>query len=214
MIAPARTGSERRSKIAVIKTDQTNKGMRSKVNPLDRILIIVVIKFTAPKIDLTPAKWREKIARSTDAPVWAITLERGGYTVHPVPAPVLTKLLESNKDKEGGRSQKLILFIRGKAISGAPSINGTNQFPNPPIIIGIIIKKIIINAWAVTITLYVWSSSRNNPGCPNSKRINTLNLEPIIPDQIPNKKYKVPISLWFVDSNHLLMRWLIIGNKL
>jgi hypothetical protein len=56
VIAPARTGSERRSKIAVIKTDQTNKGMRSKVNPLDRILIIVVIKFTAPKIDLTPAK--------------------------------------------------------------------------------------------------------------------------------------------------------------
>ncbi len=39
--------------------------------------------------------------------------------------------------------KKLILFIRGKAISGAPSIRGTNQFPNPPIIIGITIKKII-----------------------------------------------------------------------
>lgn len=46
-----------------------------------------------------------------------------------------------------------MLFIRGKAISGAPSIKGTNQFPNPPIIMGITIKKIIINAWAVTITL-------------------------------------------------------------
>lgn len=46
-----------------------------------------------------------------------------------------------------------MLFIRGKAISGAPSIRGTNQFPNPPIIIGITIKKIITNAWAVTITL-------------------------------------------------------------
>lgn len=46
-----------------------------------------------------------------------------------------------------------MLFIRGKAISGAPSINGTSQFPNPPIKIGITIKKIIIKAWAVTIVL-------------------------------------------------------------
>lgn len=46
-----------------------------------------------------------------------------------------------------------MLFIRGNAISGAPIIRGTSQFPNPPIMIGITIKKIIINAWAVTITL-------------------------------------------------------------
>jgi hypothetical protein len=39
-----------------------------------------------------------------------------------------------------------MLFIRGKAISGAPSIRGTNQFPNPPIMIGITIKKIIMKA--------------------------------------------------------------------
>jgi len=38
-------------------------------------------------------------------------------------------------------------------MSGAPSIRGTNQFPNPPIIIGITMKKIIMNACAVTITL-------------------------------------------------------------
>ncbi len=54
---------------------------------------------------------------------------------------------------DGGKSQNLILFIRGKAISGAPIIIGTNQFPNPPIIMGITIKKIITKAWAVTITL-------------------------------------------------------------
>lgn len=46
-----------------------------------------------------------------------------------------------------------MLFIRGNAMSGAPIIRGTNQFPKPPIIIGITIKKIITNAWAVTITL-------------------------------------------------------------
>lgn len=39
-----------------------------------------------------------------------------------------------------------MLFIRGNAISGAPIISGTNQLPNPPIIIGITIKKIITKA--------------------------------------------------------------------
>jgi len=47
-----------------------------------------------------------------------------------------------------------MLFNLGKAISGLPNCNGTNQLPQPPIIIGITIKKIIISAWAVTITLY------------------------------------------------------------
>lgn len=31
-------------------------------------------------------------------------------------------------------------------MSGAPSIRGMSQFPNPPIIIGITIKKIITKA--------------------------------------------------------------------
>lgn len=52
----------------------------------------------------------------------------------------------SNRRKEGGRSQKLILFIRGKAMSGAPIIRGTSQLPKPPIIIGMTIKKIITKA--------------------------------------------------------------------
>jgi len=39
-------------------------------------------------------------------------------------------------------------------MSGAPSIIGSSQLPNPPISIGITKKKIIINAWAVTIVLY------------------------------------------------------------
>jgi hypothetical protein len=62
-------------------------------------------------------------------------------------------LLVRSKVSDGGSSQNLMLFIRGKAMSGAPSINGTSQFPNPPIIIGITMKKIITKAWAVTMTL-------------------------------------------------------------
>jgi len=114
----------------------------------------VLIKFTAPKIDLTPAKCNEKIAKSTEAPAWATFLDRGGYTVHPVPAPLSTRDLDKSIIKAGIKNQNLILFIRGNAISAAPNIKGTNQFPNPPIKIGITIKKIIINACAVTTTLY------------------------------------------------------------
>ena len=75
-------------------------------------------------------------------------------TVHPVPAPPSTKLDDSSKINAGGNNQKEMLFDRGNAISGAPIIKGTNQFPNPPIITGITKKKIITNACAVTITLY------------------------------------------------------------
>lgn len=70
-----------------------------------------------------------------------------------MPAPFSVILLAKIRDKAGGRSQNLILLSRGKAISGAPIIIGTNQFPNPPIMIGITMKKIIMNAWDVTITL-------------------------------------------------------------
>lgn len=110
------------------------------------MLTTVVIKFTAPRIEDTPARWREKIARSTEGPAWAILLARGGYTVHPVPTPFSTAAEATSRVREGGRSQNLILFIRGKAISGNPNIKGTNQFPNPPIITGMTRKKIIKNA--------------------------------------------------------------------
>lgn len=153
VIAPARTGRDNKSKRAVIKTAHTKSGIRSIVIPAGRILITVVIKLTAPRIDETPAKCSEKIPRSTEAPAWAIPADKGGYTVHPVPTPLSTIPLERRSVSEGGRSQKLMLFIRGNAISGAPNIRGTNQLPNPPIIIGITIKKIITKAWAVTTTL-------------------------------------------------------------
>ena len=78
MIPPARTGRDRRSRRAVIATDQTNKGIRSKVIPGDRILITVVMKLTAPRIEEIPAKWRLKIARSTEDPLWAILADSGG----------------------------------------------------------------------------------------------------------------------------------------
>lgn len=56
MIAPARTGRDNRSKIAVNKTDQTNRLRVSILDLLFFILKQVLIKLIAPKIDETPAK--------------------------------------------------------------------------------------------------------------------------------------------------------------
>jgi hypothetical protein len=42
------------------------------------MLIIVVIKLLAPKIDEIPAKCREKIAMSTLPPAWPSIPARGG----------------------------------------------------------------------------------------------------------------------------------------
>lgn len=73
--------------------------------------------------------------------------------VQPVPAPLSTPADARRSKNEGGMSQKLIFFIRGKAMSGDPIMRGISQFPNPPIIIGITMKKIITRACAVTMTL-------------------------------------------------------------
>jgi hypothetical protein len=68
VIAPAKTGSDNKSKIAVIITDHTNNGIRSNPIIFDRIFKIVVIKLIAPIIEEIPAIWREKITKSTAPP--------------------------------------------------------------------------------------------------------------------------------------------------
>lgn len=192
MIPAASTGSDRRSRTAVIRTDHTNRGVWYCDRAGGFMLIAVVIKLIAPRIEEMPAKCREKIARSTEAPAWAKFPASGGYTVQPVPTPASTVEDASSRRKDGGRSQKLMLFIRGNAMSGAPIIRGTSQFPNPPIMIGITIKKIITKAWAVTTTLYTWSSPRRAPGWPSSARIRRLRAVPTIPAQAPKIRYRVP----------------------
>lgn len=56
VIPAARTGRERRRRTAVIRTAQTNRGVWYCVIAGGFILIIVVIKLMAPKIDEIPAK--------------------------------------------------------------------------------------------------------------------------------------------------------------
>ena len=56
VMAPAKTGNESNSRMAVIFTDHTNRGTRSSRSPFHRILITVVIKLIEARIDETPAR--------------------------------------------------------------------------------------------------------------------------------------------------------------
>lgn len=78
MIAPASTGRDRSNSTAVTSTAHGNKGIRSINIPMARKFLRVLIKLTAPSKEDTPAKCNEKIARSTDAPPWAMFLLNGG----------------------------------------------------------------------------------------------------------------------------------------
>jgi len=108
---------------------------------------------------------------------------------------VSTNLESSNKIKETGNNQKLRLFKRGNLISGEPNIRGSIQFPKPPTILGITIKKIISKACAVIIELYSCPFPNKIPGLANSKRTIIDKLVPKNPDQRPKTKYNIPISL-------------------
>lgn len=78
VIPAAKTGRDSKSSTAVINTDHTNSGVWYCERAGGFILIIVVIKLIAPKIDETPARCREKIVRSTEAPAWARFPAKGG----------------------------------------------------------------------------------------------------------------------------------------
>lgn len=77
-MAPANTGNDRRRRSAVRITDHGNRGILSPFCFFLRILRIVVIKFAAPKMELAPARCSEKMAISTDGPLWAMGPDRGG----------------------------------------------------------------------------------------------------------------------------------------
>jgi hypothetical protein len=74
--------------------------------------------------------------------------------VQPVPAPGPTKAELTSRAKAGTSSQNEMLFMRGKAMSGAPIISGTIQLPKPPISAGMTTKNTMIRPCAVTNTFH------------------------------------------------------------
>ena len=77
VIAPASTGRLSSNMMAVKNTDQTKRGISSATRPDPRMFIIVAIKLIAPRIEDTPAKCRDRMAKSTDEPGWP-RLDSGG----------------------------------------------------------------------------------------------------------------------------------------
>jgi len=78
VVASARTGSDNSGSRTIMAIDLTNSGIRLGFIIFGFMLIVGVIQFTAPRIEDTPAKCREKMARSTDAPACTVPLARGG----------------------------------------------------------------------------------------------------------------------------------------
>lgn len=62
----------------MIRTDHTNNGVWYCERAGGFMLMIVVMKLMAPRMEETPARWREKMAKSTEAPAWARLPARGG----------------------------------------------------------------------------------------------------------------------------------------
>jgi len=148
VIPLAKTGIEIINKIDVIKIDQQNKFILFKFINLFFIKSIEIIKFIELIIEEIPLIWREKIIKLIEILFWLI---RGGYIVQPVLILFIISIFKIINFKEGISNQNLKLFIRGKIKSGELIIKGINQFLVLPIIIGIVIKKIIINACNVII---------------------------------------------------------------
>ena len=78
VIAPANTGNESTSKKDVSNTLQMKKRETVKGSKIISYIDNSKIKLIDPKIDLAPAKWREKIAKSTAKPLWPMVLAKGG----------------------------------------------------------------------------------------------------------------------------------------
>ena len=79
VIAPARTGSLVTRRRAVKDNAHSIRGIRSKeISFVVREHKTVVIKLILPRIEEIPAKWRLKIARSTEIPLWYFESDKGG----------------------------------------------------------------------------------------------------------------------------------------
>ncbi len=129
MTAPASTGITAISRYAVISQLHTNSGIFSSDMPGARMFMIVTITLIAPMIEDAPIRCTAKISIGNASPVCS---DSGGYIVQPpAGAPPGTNSVPSSSVKANGRIQKLKLFMRGSAMSGAPTCSGIIQFARP-----------------------------------------------------------------------------------
>ena len=142
--------------------------------PGARMFMMVTMILMAPMIDDRPIRCTEKIRNGNASPVCRTS---GGYMVQPpAGAPPGMKRVDRSSVKAKGRIQKLQLFRRGRAMSGAPTIRGTIQFARPTKA-GMTPPKIMISACMVVIWLKKPGSTSCSPGWKSSARI-TIAMAP------------------------------------
>ncbi|CRM68271.1 hypothetical protein [Pseudomonas sp. 22 E 5] len=105
--------------------------------------------------------------------------------------------VETSSRNAAGNSQKLKLFMRGKAMSGAPIISGIIQLARPTNA-GITAPNTMIRPCMVVIWLKNAGCTICRPGWNNSARITMANEPPSRNMVKANHRYRVPMSLWLV----------------
>ena len=100
----------------------------------------------------------------------------------------------------GINSQKLKLFIRANAMSGAPICNGIIQFAKPTKA-GMIAPNTMIRPCIVVNWLNSCGLTNCRPGWKSSRRMIIARIPPTISIANENNRYIVPMSLWFVAYN-------------
>ncbi|MNO68088.1 hypothetical protein D3C76_589090 [compost metagenome] len=114
------------------------------------------------------------------------------------PPPGLNRV-ETSSRKAAGSNQKLKLFIRGRAMSGAPIISGIIQLARPTKA-GITAPNTMIRPCMVVIWLKNSGWTICRPGWNSSARITMANEPPSRNMMKLNHRYIVPMSLWLVVS--------------
>ena len=124
--APDSTGNASRTMKAVMNRFQVSIGMRNRVIPGVRIIVTVVITFTAVNVPDVPVRMIEMIHRSAPSPGEPDIPDSGGYANHPnAAAPPSLANPRIITAPPMAYSQYENAFSRGKARSGAPICSGT-----------------------------------------------------------------------------------------
>jgi len=108
--------------------------------------------------------------------------------------------VEASSVKPKGRIQKLRLFIRGSAMSGAPIIIGIIQFARPTNT-GMMAPNTMIKPCMVVIWLKNSGRTICMPGSNSSARTTIAKKPPSRNIVKLNHRYMVPMSLWLVANS-------------
>src|SRR6187200_3019754 len=120
--APATKGVAATTSSDVERLAQTSSGIRQKVIPGARMVMIVTRKLSAVAIDEAPANCTPRL--KNDCPRGA-PVESGAYPDQPASkAPPGTRKLARKSRPAIGSIQNESAFRRGNAMSGAPIISG------------------------------------------------------------------------------------------